>query len=97
MTPHRHETFPPVTLGHIRSRGCRGVLVYCESIWCDHSAEIDANWLPDDTVIRSLGPRMVCTASGLIGADARPDWRRLINKPRPGSQASAETLSLMTT
>jgi hypothetical protein len=49
--------FPPVTLGHIRGHGCRGVLVYCESIWCNHSADIDADCLPDDTVIRSLGPR----------------------------------------
>jgi hypothetical protein len=75
-----------VTLGHIRGHGCRGVLVYCESIWCNHSAEIDADWLPNDTIIRLLGPRMVCTACGLIGADVRPDWRPLINKPMPGSQ-----------
>jgi hypothetical protein len=75
-----------VTLDHIRGHGCRGVLVYCESIWCNHSADIDADWLPDDTVIRSLAPRMVCTACGLIGADVRPDWRPLINKP---SQAVA--------
>jgi hypothetical protein len=85
----RTEAFPPVTLGHIRGHGCRGVLVYCESIWCNHSAEIDAAWLPDDTVIRSLGPRMVCTSCDLIGADVRPDWRPLINKPRPGSQPTA--------
>jgi hypothetical protein len=47
--------FPPVTLPHIRGHGCRGVLVYCESIWCNHSAEIDTDWLPDKTVIGSLG------------------------------------------
>jgi hypothetical protein len=32
---------------------------------------------------------MVCTACGLIGADVRPDWRPLINKPQPGSQPSS--------
>jgi hypothetical protein len=68
VTGRRNETLPPVTLGHIRGHGCRGVLVYCESIWCNHSADIDADWLPDETVIRSLAPRMVCTACGLIGA-----------------------------
>jgi hypothetical protein len=77
----KHGCIPPVTL----------VLVHCEPIWCNHSAEIDADWLPDDTIIRSLGPCMVCTSCGLIGADVRPDWRPLINKPRPGSQAVAPT------
>jgi len=27
--------------------------------------------LADDLVVRSFGPRMVCTVSGAIGADAR--------------------------
>jgi hypothetical protein len=43
MTPRELETFPPVTLGQIRgqirSHGCRGLLVYCESIHCNHSVE----------------------------------------------------------
>ena len=25
------ETFPPVTMGHIRGHGCRDLLVYCDS------------------------------------------------------------------
>jgi hypothetical protein len=25
------ETFPPVTMGHIRGHGCRDLLVYCSS------------------------------------------------------------------
>jgi hypothetical protein len=29
------ETFPPVTLGHIRGHGCRELLVYCQSLWCN--------------------------------------------------------------
>jgi citrate lyase alpha subunit len=28
----KRETFEPVTLGHIRSHGCRDLLVYCGSI-----------------------------------------------------------------
>ena len=64
----------PVTLGHIRGHGCRRLLVYCASTWCNHRANLDADWLPDETVIRALCPRMVCTACGLIGANARLDW-----------------------
>jgi hypothetical protein len=70
----RRQTFPPVTMGHIRSHGCRELLVYCESPWCNHSATLNADWLPDDTELLDLDPRMVCTACGLIGADVRPDW-----------------------
>ena len=70
------RTFPPVTLDHLRSHGCRDLLVYCESIWCNHSAILNADWLPDETPVPSLCSRMVCTACGLIGADVRPDWRR---------------------
>ena len=39
--PQLRETFPPVTLGHIRGHGCHSLLIYCGSIACNHSA-IDA-------------------------------------------------------
>jgi hypothetical protein len=80
MAPRQRETFPPVTLGHIRSHGCRDILIYCESIWCNHSAKLNADWLPDDTAVRSLRPRMVCTRCGLVGADVRPDWSAHTNR-----------------
>jgi hypothetical protein len=64
MTPRRRETFPPVTLGHIRGHGCRNLVVYCQSGWCHHNAVINADWLPDDVPVRSFCPRMVCTACG---------------------------------
>jgi hypothetical protein len=76
------ETFPPVTLGHIRSHGCRDLLVYCGSTNCNHRVTMNADWLPDETAVRSLCPRMVCTKCGLIGADVRPDWSPHVNKPR---------------
>jgi hypothetical protein len=63
-----------VTLGHIRGHGCRDLLVYCVSPWCNHGARLNADWLPDDTVLLDLDHRMVCTACGLVGADVRPDW-----------------------
>jgi hypothetical protein len=29
----------------------------------------------DEVPVRSFGPRMVCTACGIVGADARPNWQ----------------------
>jgi hypothetical protein len=31
--------------------------------------------LPDHVPVPTFGPRMVCTSCGIIGADARPNWR----------------------
>ena len=36
----KQETFAPVTLGHIRSHGCRDLLVHCISGRCHHSATL---------------------------------------------------------
>jgi hypothetical protein len=71
MTPRKRDT---VTMGHIRGHGCRELLVYCTSPWCNQSAKLTLNSLPDETMLLDLDSRMVCTACGLIGADVRPDW-----------------------
>jgi hypothetical protein len=84
MKDRKREIFEPVTLGHIRGHGCRRLLVYCASTWCNHSARLEPDWLPDDTVVPALGPRMVCTACGLIGADVRPDWSPHTGAAGPG-------------
>jgi hypothetical protein len=78
----KQETFEPLTLGHIRSHGCRDLIVYCGSINCNHGITINADHMPDDTAIRSLGSRMVCTRCGHVGADVRPDWGPHVNKRR---------------
>ena len=44
----QQETFEPVTMGHIRSHGCRDLLVYCISERCHHSATINGDWLQGD-------------------------------------------------
>jgi hypothetical protein len=62
MKDRTRETFEPVTMGHIRGHGCRDLFVYCESIWCNHSAKLDADWLPNDAMLLTLEPRMVCTS-----------------------------------
>jgi hypothetical protein len=74
------ETFEPVTLRHVRGHGCRDLLIYCGSINCSHSATLNADHMPDDTPIRPLGARMVCSRCGYRGADARPDWSPHVNK-----------------
>src|SRR5436305_9117752 len=51
MTPRHRETFLPVTLGHIRGHGCRDLLIYCGSGWCNYSAVTNADWLPDETPV----------------------------------------------
>ncbi len=76
----KRETFEPVTLGHIRSHGCRDLQVYCGSINCNHGITMNADHLPDHTPIRPLGSRMVCTRCGHIGADVRSDWGPHVNK-----------------
>jgi hypothetical protein len=38
MAVRKAEIFAPVTLAHIRSHGCRDLLVYCDSGRCHHSA-----------------------------------------------------------
>ncbi len=72
----RNESYrgPPVTLGHIRSHGVRRLLIYCSIGLCHHSATVDADRWPDDTAIRDLCPKAVCTKCGMIGADVRPNW-----------------------
>jgi hypothetical protein len=78
---------PPATLGHMRAHGARRLLIYCsEGLCCHHSAAVDADRWPDETAVRDLCPKAVCTRCGMIGADVRPDWTQLskresYNKP----------------
>src|ERR1700722_5870817 len=74
---------PPVTLGHIRSHGVRRLLIYCSAgLYCHHSAVVDADRWPDDTVLLDLDAKAVCTRCGIIGADVRPNGSE---RPEPES------------
>jgi hypothetical protein len=75
MPPLDLGKFAPVTLGHMRSQGCRELLAYCKSGRCKHSAIMDVGHLPDDTPIKSLGDGVVCSRCGHVGADVLPNWR----------------------
>jgi hypothetical protein len=53
------------------------LLISCsEGLYCHHSATVDADRWPDDTALKDLRPKAVCTKCGLMGADVRPDWLR---------------------
>ena len=79
---------PPVTLGHIRSHGVRHLLIYCsQGLYCHHSAVVDADRWPDETVLLDLDAKAVCTKCGMIGADVRPTWSE---RPKPESLTAAQ-------
>ena len=73
MARRTRPSSKPVTMGHVRSHGCRDLLVYCTSNFCSHRAKLSGDFLPDDTVLLEIETRFVCMACGLIGADVRPD------------------------
>jgi hypothetical protein len=57
MAVRRTETFPPVTMAHIRSHGCRDLLAYCDSGRCHHSAALSGDRFPAAGRARGrLGP-----------------------------------------
>jgi hypothetical protein len=63
----------PMTLGNMRENGVRSLAVSC---WiCHHQAVLSAAPWPDGLPVPAFGPRMVCTRCGIIGADARPNWK----------------------
>src|SRR6266540_4288525 len=84
MPPLDLGKFAPVTLGHMRSQGCRELLAYCKSGRCKHSAIMDVGHLPNDTPIKSLGDGLVCSRCGHVGADVLPNWRAQIRYRRCG-------------
>ena len=75
----KSEPGPPMTLGNMRSLGVRSLAVSCEL--CHHAAVLSAEPWPDHVPVPSFGPRMVCTSCGIIGADARPNWREQAERP----------------
>jgi hypothetical protein len=62
-----------MTLGIMREKGVRSLFVSCRL--CHHQAVLSADHWSDDIPVPAFGPRMVCTACGIIGADARPNWK----------------------
>jgi hypothetical protein len=72
-----------MTLGNMRANGVRSLDVTC---WqCHHRAIMSADPWPDDVPVPAFGPRMVCTRCGIVGADARPNWREQPAREGPGT------------
>jgi hypothetical protein len=68
-TRPRSPAGDPMTLGNMRANGVRSLDVSC---WqCHHRAILSADPWPDEVLVPTFGPRMVCTRCGIIGADAR--------------------------
>ena len=71
--PRSNDPIEPMTLGNMRENGVRSLDVSC---WqCHHRAILSADPWPDHAPVPTFGPRMVCTRCGIIGTDARPNWR----------------------
>jgi hypothetical protein len=64
-----------MTPGNMRSRGVRSLVVTCEL--CHHEAVVSAEGWNDAVLVRAFAPRLVCTVGGIVGADARPNWREM--------------------
>jgi hypothetical protein len=69
----RDYAITPMTLGNMRANGVRSLLVYCMA--CPRTVAINVDGYPETVPVPSFGPRMVCTGCGMVGADARPNWR----------------------
>jgi hypothetical protein len=67
------QPIEPMTLGNLRELGVRSFHVSCSN--CYHQAVLSGDRWADDVAVPTFGPRMVRTACGIIGADARPNWR----------------------
>jgi hypothetical protein len=73
-----------MTLGNMRGLGVRSLAV---SGWnCHHQAVLSADRWPDDVAVPAFGPRMVCTRCGIVGADARPNWKEQPRESLTGVQ-----------
>jgi hypothetical protein len=55
MKDRKRATFEPVTLGHIRGHGVRNLLLYCNSITCNHRTKMNADHLPALIVLHQPG------------------------------------------
>jgi hypothetical protein len=64
------------------------LLICCSAgLYCHHSAIVDADQWPDETVLLDLDGKAVCTKCGIIGADVRPNWSE---RPTLESQTGAQ-------
>ena len=68
-----------MTLGNMRANGVLSLAVSCNV--CHHETVLDVEAWPDHVPVPAFGPWMVCTRCGIIGADARPNWKEQAQRP----------------
>jgi hypothetical protein len=73
------DPIEPMTLGNMRQNGVRSLAVSCTI--CHHEGRLDVEAWPDHVPVPTFGPRMVCTRCGIVGADARPNWKEQVTRP----------------
>jgi hypothetical protein len=84
--PRFDQPIEPMTLGNMPKLEVRSLFVSC---WqCHHQAVLRADRWRDDVALPTFGPRMVCTGCGIVGADARPNWKEVCRSPRRGGRRS---------
>jgi hypothetical protein len=71
--PRFDQPIEPMTLGNMRELGVRSLAFRCHR--CHHERTMNVDHLPGDLTVPSFIPRMVCTSCGIVGADARPNWK----------------------
>ena len=69
----RRGSITPMTLGNMRAKGVRSLIVYCSA--CPPIVVLNIDAYPESAPVPAFGPRMVCMGCGMIGADARPNWQ----------------------
>jgi hypothetical protein len=62
-----------MTLANMRENGVLPLFVTCEL--CHHEALMNVDAFDDAVPVPAFGPRMVCTARGIVGTDVRPNWQ----------------------
>jgi hypothetical protein len=68
-----NDPIVPMDLANMRQNGVRSLAVQCHQ--CLHEVIMNVDHLPGNVSVPSLGPKMVCTKCGTVGADVRPNWR----------------------
>jgi hypothetical protein len=67
-----NDPIEPMDLANMRQNGVRSLDVQCNQ--CRHRHILNVDHLSGDLTLPSVGPKMVCTKCGTVGADVRPNW-----------------------
>ena len=71
-------------------------MIYYSTGLCHHSAIVNADCWPDETVLLDLDKKGVCTRCGIIGADVRPNWSESADVRRIGRPHEADRENIVT-